>query len=65
MTRFKLYRKKFNNLGCRFCPQLLMDKKHPEVNPDHIIDAVLDGLREGEATYGVKVKNMIFWLRVA
>jgi hypothetical protein len=42
-----------------------MDKKHPEVNPDHIIDAVLDGLREGEATYGVKVKNMIFRLGVA
>ena len=39
----------------RFCPQLLMDDKHPELTADHIINAVLDGFKEGEATYGVKV----------
>jgi hypothetical protein len=33
-----------------------MDEKHPEVTPSHIIDAVLDGFKEGEATYGIKVK---------
>ena len=41
----------------RFCPQLLMDAKHPEVTPSHIIDAVLDGFKEGEATYGIRVKR--------
>jgi hypothetical protein len=26
-----------------------------DVTPDHVINAVLDGFREGEATYGVMV----------
>lgn len=33
-----------------------MDEKHPELTADHIIDAVLDGFKEGETNYGVKVK---------
>jgi len=39
----------------RFCPQLLMDEKFPEVTASHIIDQVLDGFKEGEASFGVKV----------
>ncbi len=43
----------------RFCPQLLMDEKHPEVTANHIIDVVLDGFKEGEATYGIKVNLFV------
>ena len=37
-----------------------MDEKYPEVTPDPIVDAVLEGTREGEATFGVKVTNILF-----
>ena len=34
-----------------------MTDKSPEVTAEHIIDAVLDGFKEGESSFGVKVKN--------
>ena len=37
-----------------------MDEKYPEVTASHIIDIVLDGFKEGETSFGVKVR-IIHW----
>ena len=38
-----------------------MDEKQPELTADHIIDAVLDGFKEGEAAFGVMVRRSAGW----
>ena len=42
----------------RFCPHLMLSEDAPEVKAKHVVQTVLEGLREGEKLYGVKV--MIF-----
>ena len=39
----------------RFCPHLMLSEDAPEVKAKHVIQTVLEGLREGEQLYGVKV----------
>ena len=39
----------------RFCPHLMLSEDAPEVKAKHVVQTVLEGLREGEQLYGVKV----------
>ena len=39
----------------RFCPHLMLSEDAPEVKAKHVVQTVLEGLREGEKLYGVKV----------
>ena len=44
----------------RFCPHLMLSEDAPEVKAKHVVQTVLEGLREGEKLYGVKVMNYIY-----
>ena len=39
----------------RFCPHLMLSEDAPEVKAKHVVQTVLEGLREGEQLFGVKV----------
>ena len=39
----------------RFCPHLMLSEDTPEVKAKNVVQTVLEGLREGEKLYGVKV----------
>ena len=39
----------------RFCPHLMLSEDVPEVKAKHVVQTVLEGLREGEQLFGVKV----------
>ena len=39
----------------RFSPHLKVCPNSPEVTPRHIVQAVLDGFKEGEEKFGIKV----------
>lgn len=42
----------------RFCPHLVCNPKDvPEIKPEHMVQAVIDGFRSGEEKYGVKVNS--------
>ena len=44
----------------RFCPHLMLSEDTPEVKAKHVVQTVLEGLREGEKLYGVKVIYYFF-----
>ena len=52
----------------RFSPHLVCDPENvPEVKPEHMVQAVIDGFRKGEEKFGVKVikcanKLMYIWV---
>ena len=39
----------------RFCPQLMLSEKFPEVTARHVVKTVLEGFKEAEALLGIKV----------
>ena len=46
----------------RFCPHLMLSEDAPEVKAKHVVQTVLEGLREGEQLYGVKVIYLLIFI---
>ena len=53
----------FNNgilyVEARFCPQLMLSDKVPEVTARHVVQTVLQGFKEGEEKFGLKVSKSL------
>ena len=41
----------------RFSPHLMTNPNSPEVTPEKVVEAVLEGFAEGERDFGVKVRG--------
>ena len=44
----------------RFCPHLMLSEDVPEVKAKHVVQTVLEGLREGEQLYGVRRRQLSY-----
>ena len=53
----------FNNgilyVEARFCPHLMLSDKVPEVTARHVVQTVLQGFKESEEKFGLKVSESL------